>query len=219
MKIGVLGTGTVGATIASKLVALGHEVVMGSRTADNAAAASWVAATGAGAAAGTFADAAAHAELVFHCGSGGHGLDIIAAAGAEALNGKTLIDVANPLDFSKGFPPSLTVCNTDSLAEQIQRAAPGARVVKALNTLNCAVMVDPARLAGDHVLPLCGNDADAKAEATALLGTFGWPETAFIDLGDLSAARGMEMYVVFWVRLYGALGTADFNLNIVRAQG
>lgn len=216
MNIGVLGSGAVGATIATALSGLGHDVMMGSRSATNETAAAWVKQTGRGASQGTFADAAAHGEIVFNCTSGDGSVPAVSAA-AVHLGGKTLIDVANPLDFSHGFPPSLTVCNTDSLAEQIQRAAPAAHVVKALNTMNCTVMVNPAQLTGDHVVPICGNDADAKAETVVLLRSFGWPEAAILDLGDLSAARASEMYVVFWARVYGALGTAQFNLNIVRA--
>lgn len=216
MKIAALGTGIVGATIATKLVALGHDVMMGSRSATSPAAAEWAAAAGGAAGHGTFADAAAHGAVVVNCTSGAASLAALDAAGAGNLAGKLLIDVANPLDFSHGMPPSLTVCNTDSLAEQIQRAHPDARVVKALNTVNCAVMVDPSRIPGAHHLPICGDDEGAKREAAELIGTFGWPPDAFLDLGDLTAARATEMYVLLWVRLYGATGTADVSIRVVR---
>jgi predicted dinucleotide-binding enzyme len=138
----------------------------------------------------------------------------LGAAGAANLNGKTLVDVANPLDFSKGMPPSLTVCNTDSLAEQIQTAFPGARVVKALNTMTATVMVQPSLVAGEHDVFMCGTDASAKAQIAELLGALGWKN--IIDLGDLTAARGMEMILPLWLRLYGTLKTPTFNFHIAR---
>jgi hypothetical protein len=217
MKIAVLGTGIVGEAISTKLVALGHEVKMGSRTAGNAKAAAWAKGAGARASHGTFRDAAASGELVFNCTSGAASLEALRSAGAENLGGKPLVDVANPLDFSRGMPPSLTVCNTGSLAEQIQHAFPEARVVKALNTLSASLMVNPARLAGgDHDVLVCGNDADAKRRVTALLTEgFGWKNV--VDLGDLTAARGMEAWLLLWIRLYGAFASGNFNLKLVRA--
>lgn len=216
MKIGVLGTGMVGKAIASKLAALGHEVTMGSRTASNEAANAWAAGAGPKASAGTFRDATAGADLVFLCVKGEHALEVLGSVGGDALEGRIVVDVTNPLDFSKGFPPSLTVCNTDSLAETMQRTYGNARFVKALNTMGCLVMVDPARIPGRHDVLLCGNDAGAKAAVVEVLRSFGWK--APIDLGDLSAARGLEAWLLLWVRLYGALGTPDFNLAIVRAS-
>jgi predicted dinucleotide-binding enzyme len=214
VKIGVLGTGTVGRTIASKLVELEHEVTMGSRSPDGEALLEWVGEAGERASGGSFADAAAAAELVFNCTAGAASLEALAAAGAENLDGKTLIDVANPLDFSQGMPPTLSVCNDDSLGEQIQAAFPQARVVKALNTVNAAIMTAPGKVPGDHSLFVCGNDAGAKSEATALLESFGWPRDSLIDLGDISSARGTEMYLPLWLRLMGALGSAEFNIAV-----
>jgi predicted dinucleotide-binding enzyme len=215
MKIAVLGTGMVGNAIATKLSQLGHEVKMGSRTAGNAKAAEWVKAAGGNASAGTFAEAAAFAEIVFNCTAGAGSLEALEAAGKKNLAGKVLVDVSNPLDFSKGMPPSLTVCNTDSLAEQIQRAFPDAKVVKALNTTNANVMVDPSLIKGDHDMFVCGNDAAAKVQVTEILkGWFGWKHV--VDLGDLTAARGQEMFVIFWVRLYGALKSPMFNVHVAR---
>jgi len=216
MRIGILGTGMVGRSIATKLVGVGHDVMMGSRTPDNEQAAEWVASTGAGATQGTFRDAAAFGELLFNCTNGAGSLDALGAAAAENLAGKTLIDVANALDFSRGRPPSLFVSNTDSLGEQIQRAFPEARVVKALNTMNCDVMVEPSLVPGEHNVFVCGNDKGAKAEAIELLRSFGWPADAIVDLGDISSARGTEMYVALWLRLWGALGTGHFNIKLVR---
>jgi predicted dinucleotide-binding enzyme len=215
MKIAVLGTGVVGATIASKLVSLAHQVRMGSRTAANERAVAWAKSAGARASHGTFADAVAFGEMVFNCTLGAATLDALRAAGAERLAGKPLVDVSNPLDFSRGMPPTLFVSNTDSLGERIQREFPQARVVKALNTVNCNVMVDPARVPGDHDAFVAGNDAAAKGAVTAILREgFGWRRV--IDLGDISAARGMESYLLLWLRLWGALGTPDFNVGVAR---
>ncbi|HEY8926271.1 MAG TPA: NAD(P)-binding domain-containing protein [Polyangia bacterium] len=216
MKIGVFGTGVVGQTIGSKLVALGHEVVMGAREAGNPKAAEWAAKAGRGASHGTFADAAAAAsELLFNCTSGAASLEVLRAAADANLRGKILVDVSNPLDFSKGFPPSLFTASGDSLGEQIQRAFPELKVVKALNTMSAPVMVDPASVGGgDHDVFVCGNDAGAKARVTELLRAFGWKTV--VDLGDLSAARGAEAYVLFWLRLYGATNSPMLNVKLVR---
>ena len=216
MKIGVLGTGMVGSAIATKLVGLGHEVRMGSRTPDSERAAEWVAAVGQGASQGTFADAAAHGELVFNCTAGEASLAVLEAAGAENLAGKVLVDVSNPLDHSQGMPPGLFTSSFDSLAEQIQRAFPDARVVKALNTVNAEVMVEPSKVPGAHDVFLCGDDEAAKARVVELLETFGWPAESVIDLGDLTSARGMEAYLLLWIRLWGTLGTGHFNVKVVR---
>ena len=214
MKIAVLGTGTVGQTIGTRLVGLGHEVTMGSRQAGNEKAVGWAAATGDGAAEGSFADAAGAAELAFNCTAGTGSLSALEAAGAERLAGKVLVDVANPLDFSKGMPPTLSVCNEDSLGEQIQRAFTEARVVKALNMVNASVMTEPAALSGEHDTFVAGNDDEAKAQVRGLLESFGW-RTIVIDLGDITAARGMEMYLPLWLRLMGATGGPGFNIRVV----
>jgi predicted dinucleotide-binding enzyme len=216
MRVAVLGTGSAGRAIATRLLQLGHEVTMGSRSAGGEALTEWLAAAGEGAKGGTFAEAAAASELVFNCTAGTASLQVLEATGAENLAGKTLVDVANPLDFSAGFPPTLSVCNDDSLAEQIQAAFPETRVVKALNTVSNAVMVDPGRVRGDHSIFVCGDDEAAKAQVRALLEAIGWAPDSIVDLGDLSGARATEMYVALWVRLYGTLDTADFNIAIAR---
>jgi predicted dinucleotide-binding enzyme len=214
MKFGVLGTGVVGSTIATKLASLGHEVKMGSRDAANPKAKAWAASAGRGASQGTFADAAAFGEIVFNCTNGAGSVDALKSTG-EALRGKILVDVANALDFSKGMPPTLFVSNTDSLGETIQRTFPEAKVVKALNTVNANIMVDPGRVKGDHDLFVCGNDAAAKARVIRLLQEeFGWKSVN--DIGDITAARATESYLHLWLRLYGALQTADFNVHVVR---
>jgi predicted dinucleotide-binding enzyme len=214
MKFGVLGSGMVGSTIATKLVSLGHEVKMGSRDAANPKAKAWVDKTGRGASQGTFADAAAFGEIVFNCTAGQGSLDALKSAGDAALRGKILVDVANPLDFSKGVPPTLFVGNSDSLGETIQRTFPEAKVVKALNTVNASVMVEPGRVRGDHDIFVAGNDTGAKAQVVRLLNDFGWKNVN--DIGDITAARATEAYLHLWLRLYGALQTADFNIHVAR---
>ncbi len=216
MKIAVLGTGMVGNAIAGKLVALGHDVKMGSRTANNEKAAEWVKGAGKGASQGTFADAATHGALVFLCTQGAVALEVLNAAGKDNLAGKVLIDVSNPLDFSKGMPPSLFTRSDESLAEQIQRAFPATGVVKSLNTVSAPVMVDPSRVNGrDHDMFVSGNDAAAKGRVIEILkGWFGWKTVH--DLGDITTARGTEMYMMLWLRLWGSLQTPDFNIKIVR---
>jgi len=216
MKIAVLGTGMVGRAIGTRLAGLGHEVGMGSRTGDNAAAIAWAAETGGVSSHGTFADVSAAAELVFNCTSGAGTLDAARAAGARNLAGKVLVDVSNALDHSQGMPPTLLVCNTDSLGEQLQRELPDTKVVKALNTMNARVMVDPSRVPGEHDVFICGDDESAKAGVRDILRSFGWPDGSVIDLGPISSARGTEMYVALWLRLWGAVGGADFNIRVVR---
>lgn len=217
MKVAVLGTGEVGRTIATKLVEVGHEVRLGSRTADNEAAGSWADATGSRASRGTFADAAAFGDLVFNCTQGEHSVAVIEAAGAGNLKGKVLVDVSNPLDFSGGLPPSLTVANTDSLAEQLQRTAPGAKVVKALNTMWNGLMVNPRMLEETHHTFVCGNDEGAKETVRGLLESFGWRQEEILDLGDLTNARGLEAWLLLWTRIYGATQKGAFNLKLVFA--
>lgn len=215
MQIGVLGTGDVGKAIASRLVELGHEVTMGSRTRDNEAAAAWARGAGERARAGDFGDAARAGEVVFNCTKGEHTLAVLEQAGADALRGNVLVDVANPLDFSGGFPPSLTVCNTDSLGETVQRAYPETRVVKALNTMWNGLMVRPRLIDEPHHTFVSGNDPAAKAIVREILVSFGWRPEEVIDLGDITTARGTEMFLPLWVRLYGAKQTGAFNLRLV----
>jgi predicted dinucleotide-binding enzyme len=219
MRFGVLGTGIVGQTLAGKLVSLGHEVTMGSRQAGNEKAVAWADEAGDAAHEGTFADAARFGETVLNATAGGASLDALNAAGADNLSGKVLIDVSNPLDFSQGFPPTLTVCNTDSVAEQIQREFPQAKVVKALNTVNAGLMVAPASIPDRHTAFVCGNDDDAKGQVRDLLVSFGWPAEDVLDLGDISAARGTEMYLPLWLRLANATGSWMVNVKVVKPEG
>ena len=226
MKIGNLGTGMVGQTIGGRLAQLGHDVMIGTR--DVAETLARTAPDGMGnppfsawlkqnpkVKLGTFAQAAAHGELVVNATNGFAAIDILKAAGEANLNGKTLIDISNPLDFSKGMPPTLFVKDSDSLAEQIQRAFPRANVVKTLNTMTASVMVNPGQLAGgDHTVFVSGNDAGAKAQVAELLKSFGWRD--IIDVGDITTARGTEMLLPIWLRLMGALQTPLFNFKIVQ---
>jgi len=215
MKIAVLGTGRVGQTLGKKLLELGHEVRMGSRSADGEKVQSF-ATSHANASAGTFVEAAALGELALNCTAGVASLDALVPA-KEALAGKVLVDVANPLDFSQGMPPRLSVCNDDSLGEQLQAALSATKVVKALNTMSCEVMVEPSRVPGAHDVFVCGVDDEAKSQVRSLLQSFGWDAARILDLGGIAQARGTEMWLPLWVRLWGALGTSDFNLAVVRA--
>ena len=212
MNIGILGTGIVGQTIGNRLVEIGHKVMMGSRTADNRTGKAWAKAAGRLASFGVYGDAAKFGEIIFNCTSGTGSLSALEFAKAVDLNNKILIDVANPLDFSRGTPPTLTVSNTDSLGEQIQRHHPLLKVVKALNTMNVDVMVHPERVRGSHDAFICGNDSIAKATVTKLLTEFGWE--SIIDLGDITNSRGMEMALPLWISLQRKLGTNIFNFKI-----
>jgi hypothetical protein len=188
---------------------------MGSRTAGNEKARAWVKESGPNSSEGTFADAAAHGEIVFNCTAGMASLEALNAAGSKNLSGKTLVDVSNPLDFSKGMPPTLSVCNNESLAEQIQRAFPAAKVVKTLNTVNASVMVNPALIPGVHTMFVSGNDSAAKAEIINLLKSgFGWKDV--LDLGDITGARAQEMFLPLWLRLYMTLQTPNVNIQVAR---
>jgi predicted dinucleotide-binding enzyme len=200
MRVGILGAGPVGQTLASKLRELGHGVTIGTRTPREGAV--------------SYSEAASGAELVINATGGTASLE---AAGAENLAGKVLIDVSNALDPSQGMPPRVAVANDDSIGERIQHAYPETRVVKALNTVNTQVMVDPDGVPGDHVLFVAGNDDDAKAQVVELLGSFGWPAERIVDLGDITGARAMEQYLVLWLRLLVRLGHARFNISLDQA--
>lgn len=215
-KIGILGTGIVGKTIGSKLIQLGYEVKMGSRTATNEKATAWVDANGAQASAGTFADAATFGEIIFNCTKGEVTLEVFRQAGIENFDGKTVIDISNPLDFSQGMPPILApqYSNTNSLGEEVQKLLPNAHVVKTLNIVNCEIMVDAAKSGGDPTMFVCGNNADAKAEVQGILNQFGW--TDIMDLGDISNARGTEMMLPIWLRIYLSTKNGYFAFKVVR---
>ncbi len=205
----------VGAAIASKLVSLGHHVKMGTRIANNPKATEWATSAGAGASTGTYAETIRFGELIFNCVLGAVAIEVLGSAGHNALDGKIVVDISNPLDFSKGMPPSNFVGNTDSLGEMIQRAFPKARIVKSLNTVAAPVMVNPTLIPGDHDIFVCGDDAEAKTEITNILvNWFGWKSV--IDLGDITASRVTEAWVLFWVRIMTLTGSPMHNIKIVR---
>lgn len=217
MNVGILGTGMVGQAIAAKLISLGHTVKIGSRSGSNEKAKEWVSKSGPQASQGTFAESAAFGEIIFNCTKGEASLEALSMAGAENLKGKILIDLSNPLDFSKGMPPTLLVCNDDSLGEQLQKAFPETHVVKTLNTLTAPLMVNPHLVNnGDHDIFLSGNNQEAKEQVRALLQTFGWAPENLHDLGDITTARGTEQLLPLWVRLYGVMGSAMFQFKLVR---
>ncbi len=224
MKVGVLGTGIVGRTLAAKLAQEGKQVMIGGRdvqtskksaTRDGQTLEQWLI-ENPDVQLGTFKQTAEFGELLFNATNGMHSLDALKLAGPESIDDKILIDVANPLDFSHGMPPSLGIVNTSSLGEEVQKLLPRARVVKALNTVTAALMVNPmAAAAGDHHLIICGDDDGAKKSVSKHLKEwFGWQNV--IDLGDITNARGSEMYLPLWVRLMGVTGTPLFNIKIVK---
>ncbi|HSN06583.1 MAG TPA: NAD(P)-binding domain-containing protein [Candidatus Angelobacter sp.] len=218
MRIAVLGTGSVGMTVGSRLLETGHEVRMGSRTAGNERAVAWVQAAGGSAGEGTFADAASWAEVVVNATGGLVSIEALTAAGAANLAGKPLLDVSNPLDFSGGFPPKVAQPDGRSLGELIQETFPAARVVKTLNTMTADVMVHPRALPGAHSVFLAGDDAAAKDVAAGLLRGFGWAPEEIVDVGGIEAARGLELYLPLWLTLMGTFGSPAFNVSVVRAE-
>jgi len=220
MNIGVLGTGVVGETIGTALTEKGHNVRLGSRSANNEKAAAWVKKSNDHATQGDFNDAAAFGEIVFLCLNGAHALDAVRSIDADSVNGKIVVDVTNPLDFSKGMPPRLLegLNNSTSLGEEIQATMPMARVVKTFNTVTCNLMVNPKLVNnGDHSLFICGNDNDAKNKVKHfLVDTFGWKPENLLDLGGIEASRGVEAYVPFWVMMMQATGSPMFNIKVVK---
>ncbi|HEX7494857.1 MAG TPA: NAD(P)-binding domain-containing protein [Bacteroidales bacterium] len=230
MKTAIIGTGIVGKTIASKLVEVGHDVLMGTRNVQdklvstekdnygNPPFSDWLKANNK-VKLGSFAEAAAYGELVINATHGSSSVNALSLAGAKNLKGKILIDIANPLDFSRGIPPSLQsgLNNTNSLGEEIQKTFPGAMVVKTLNTMWCGLMINPNLVGnGDHINFISGNSAEAKNSVKKLLYQFGWLENNIIDLGDISGARATESMLPIWLRLMGVFKGGAFNFNIVR---
>lgn len=229
MKIAVIGTGTVGQTFASRLVSVGHDVMMGTRSvADKLAATNkdmygnppfseWHAANKS-VQLGTFAEAAAFGEIILNVTQGGNSINALKLADAKNLDGKVLVDIANPLDFSKGMPPSLIpeLSNTNSLGEEIQKTFPGVKVVKTLNTMWAGLMVNPNMIGGgDHTAFICGNDAAAKTTVKSFMNEFGWKNENILDLGDISSARGTEAVLPIWLRIWGATQNGAFNFKVV----
>jgi predicted dinucleotide-binding enzyme len=213
MKYGVFGTGMVGLAIANRLAELGRDVMIGTREPSQSGAK--LKSKDAAVKVGTFSESAAFGDVLFNATNGTGSLEALKLAGDDNLNGKVLVDIANPLDFSKGMPPSLFVSNTDSLGEQIQRTFPNVKVVKSLNTVTAAIMVNPRAVAdGEHQVFVSGNDAGAKHTVMAILREFGWIH--ILDLGDITGARAAEMYLPIWLRMWGALGTGMFNVKVMK---
>jgi len=229
MNITVLGTGMVGQTVSKRLVELGHKVTMGTRNPDTTLSrtepdrmtgitfSEWHK-TNPQVCLVTFSESVKGADLIINATYGFASLEVLESIGESLLDGKVLLDISNPLDFSKGLPPSLFVCNTDSLGEQIQNRFPGLKVVKSLNTMNVYIQMNPGSLPGDHNVFVSGNDKDAKAMVKELLISIGWREQTIIDLGDITSARGTEMLLPIWVRLWSTLGDINFNFHIQRAK-
>lgn len=230
MKIAVLGTGIVGQTISGKLFELGHDVITGTRDVESKLEESgpdiygrppfsdWYA-DHPGIKFGIFEEAAEYGEFIVNATNGGGSLQALKFAGEMNLDGKIILDIANPLDFSQGMPPTLLVSNKNSLAEQIQHNFPRSKVVKSLNTMNASIMIDPAVLPDDHNVFMSGNDAGAKFMVRELLRSFGWKENNIIDLGEISTSRGTEQIMPLWAMLYGVFENAEFNFKIVKGRG
>ena len=220
MNFGILGTGTVGQTIGSALIQKSHSVCMGSRDRHHAKANAWKVKEGGNATVGTFEEAAAFGEVLFLCLNGQHALEAVRTVGSENISGKLVIDLTNPLDFSKGMPPRLLegLHNSNSLGEEIQKAWPEAHLVKVLNTVTAQLMIDPSLVNnGDHHLFMCGNLAQPKRDVAQLLGTlFGWRTENILDLGTIESARLTESYIPFWVGIMQATGTHLFNVKVVK---
>jgi len=230
MKISIIGTGSVGQTIASKLIELGYDVMLGTRNVQeklsstekdmygNPPFSEWNK-LNARVKLGSFEEAALYGDIVFNATHGGSSIAALKLAGAKNLKGKILIDISNPLDFSRGMPPSLLpgLQNTNSLGEEIQKTFPAAKVVKTLNTMWCGLMVKPDMIGkGDHINYIAGNDPDAKAEVKKLLKKFGWKDENLLDLGDISAARATESVLPIWLRVMGTIQTGVFNFKLIR---
>lgn len=213
--ISIFGTGAVGRTLGSRLVQLGHRVMMGSRTANNEKAMEWADKNGRLALNGTFEDAADFSNIILNCTKGGITLEVFEMAGKEKLKNKIIVDISNPLDFSNGMPPSLYPqwSNTYSLAEAIQDLLPQSKVVKTLNMVNCEVMADASRCGGNGTMFICGNDGDAKVAVQSILDEFGWKK--ILDLGDIKAARGMEALLPIWLRIWQTTGNGHFGFDVV----
>lgn len=207
MRVAVLGTGTVGRAWATRLAELGHGVVVGTRdpAVSRERDQGWT-----GPPLNTFAEAVAGADLVVNALSGAASADVLTAL-APAIGSAVVMDISNPLDFSAGFPPTLFVKDTDSLGERLQRVLPGTAVVKAVNTLNASLQVRPLEEGSVFV---AGDDGEAKALVAGLLTEVGHRD--IIDLGDITASRGLEMFLPLWLRLMGALHTAEFTIKVVR---
>jgi 8-hydroxy-5-deazaflavin:NADPH oxidoreductase len=212
-RVGVLGSGEVGRRLAAGFSSRGHDVMIGSREPGKPELSEWLSGDGAGIKAGTFAETAAHGDLVVLAVLGSAAEEAIAGAGAENFDGKVVIDAMNPLDFSGGFPPKLSICGEDSLGECVQRALPNARVVKAFNTIGNPYFVDPSFSDGRPTMLIAGNDDDAKRTVGDVVADFGWPEA--IDIGGIEGSRELEAICIVWVKIGGRRGAWDHGFKLL----
>jgi predicted dinucleotide-binding enzyme len=212
-RVGVLGSGEVGRRLAAGFASRGANVMIGTRDPDKAELRDWLSGDGAGVEAGTFAETAAHGELLALAVLGNVAEQVIADAGPANFSGKVVIDAMNPLDFSDGFPPKLSICGADSLGERVQRSLPAARVVKAFNTIGNQYFVEPSFSEGRPTMLIAGNDADAKRVVGDVLAEFGWPEP--VDIGGIEGARELEAICIAWVKIGGLRGSFDHGFTLL----
>ena len=212
-RVGVLGTGEVGRRLASGFRGRGHEVTIGSRDPEKPELREWLSTEGAGIQAGTFTEAAAGSELLVLAVLGDAAEEVIADAGRESFAGKVVIDAMNPLDFSGGFPPKLSISGEDSLGERVQRALPDAKIVKAFNIIGNPYFVDPSFSEGQPTMLIAGNDADAKRTVTDLLADFGWSD--IVDIGGIDGSRELEAICIAWVKIGGVRGAWDHGFKLL----
>jgi predicted dinucleotide-binding enzyme len=212
-RVGVLGSGEVGRRLAAGFHSRGHNVMIGSRDPSKPELREWLSGDGAGIEAGTFAESAAHGELLALAVLGDAAAEAIADAGPENFSGKVVIDAMNPLDFSAGFPPKLSIAGEDSLGEQVQRALPDAKVVKAFNTIGNPYFVDPVFGEGQPTMLIAGNDGDGKRIVGDVLADFGWPDP--VDIGGIEGSRELEAICIVWVKIGGARGAWDHGFKLL----
>jgi predicted dinucleotide-binding enzyme len=214
-QVAVLGSGVVGRRLAAGFKSRGHDVMIGTRDPDKADLREWLNGDGAGVRTGSFGEAATHGELLVLAVLGDAALAAINEAGAENFAGKVVIDAMNPLDFSGGFPPKLSISGADSLGERVQAALTDARVVKAFNTIGNEYFVDPRFSEGAPTMLIAGNDGDAKATVSAVLSDFGWSDV--IDIGGIEGSRELEAICIAWVKIGGARGSFDHGFKLLVA--
>jgi 8-hydroxy-5-deazaflavin:NADPH oxidoreductase len=212
-RVGVLGTGDVGRRLAAGFNSRGHEVMIGSRDPGKAELREWLSNDGAGIQAAPFREAAEHGELLVLAVLGDAATDVIAQAGAENFSGKVVIDAMNPLDFSGGFPPKLSISGEDSLGEHVQRALPDAKVVKAFNTIGNPYFVDPKFSEGAPTMLIAGDDEGAKRLVRDVLTDFGWSDT--FDIGGIEGSRELEAICIAWVKIGGTRGSWDHGFKLL----
>ncbi len=198
MKLGIIGSGTVGQQLGLGFIRLGNDVKIGTR--DTAKLNDWIKQAGTKSSAGSFEDAAKFGELVILATNWEGTFNAVNLAGKENLSGKIIIDVTNPLDFSQGPPPKIAVSPGNSGGEQIQKMLPDSKVVKAFNTVSAYIMISPKRESGEPDMFIAGNDEHAKKVVTTLAENLGW--NSVIDMGDISQSYWLEALAMVWIN-YG----------------